>query len=257
MGPSQAAGPSQNSGICSTLRGVATDRVRTRSRERLERLAASHVSGEELQREVVRELSRVVGFDRWCWPSADPVSLLPGTGLAEHNYGPHLPRALEQEYSGADVATKEQAARGSSPAICLSGESGGDLARSPRWDETLSTAGIGDVAVLACRDQFGCWAWLEMYRDHADRPFSGLDLQLLAHLAPVLGGALRHRVTAGPVDLAGAPEVSGVLLMDDQLAPLAETPATAAWFALLPAAAMFASWGILPPGVYAAATRVR
>ena len=29
-----------------------------------------------------------VGFDRWCWPLADPETLLPLSGIAEHDYGP-------------------------------------------------------------------------------------------------------------------------------------------------------------------------
>lgn len=235
---------------------MATQAARTRSRERLEALAVSRVGGEELQREVVQELRRVIGFDRWCWPMADPTSVLPGPGLAEHNYGPQLPRALECEYAGGEFATKEQSARGSSPALSLSRSTGADLVRSSRWDQVLRGAGIGDLALLACRDRFGCWAWLELYRDSQDRPFSGLDLALLNQLGPVLARALRTQATAGTVNATGSPDSAGVLLLDDHSRPVGQTASATAWFSLLPAA-LFQSWGMFPPAVYAAAVLAR
>jgi len=112
-------------------------------------------------REAVADLQRVIGFDRWCWPFADPETLLPLSGAAEHDYGPGLPRALELEYSSDDFLAKHVLARRASAAGSLSAETGGDLARSARWDEVMRPAGIGDVAAVACRDALGCWGWIE------------------------------------------------------------------------------------------------
>jgi hypothetical protein len=81
---------------------VATQAQRARCRERLEGLVGSGLDTESLQRAAISELQRVIGFDRWCWPFADPETLLPGAGQAEHDYGPQLARALELEYSGED-----------------------------------------------------------------------------------------------------------------------------------------------------------
>lgn len=128
-----------------------------RCRERLERLAASTLDCESIQREAITNLQRLVGFDRWCWPLADPKTLLPLGGVGEHDYGPRLPRALELEYSGGDFAAKDVLARRANSAGSLSTETGGDLARSPRWDEVMRPVGIGDIAVVACRDAQGCW----------------------------------------------------------------------------------------------------
>lgn len=44
----------------------------------------------------------MIGFDRWYWLVAHPDTLLPLSGLAEHDYRPNLPRALELDFSGAD-----------------------------------------------------------------------------------------------------------------------------------------------------------
>ena len=144
---------------------MATKRERTRCRERLEKLSESHIDGEAMRYEAIGELQRVIGFDRWCWPLADPETLLPSGGIAEHDFGPGVPRSLELEYSGDDFAAKHVLARRVNSAASLSAETGGDLARSPRWDEVLRPVGIGDVAAVACRDALGCWGWIEAYRD--------------------------------------------------------------------------------------------
>ncbi|HYK67477.1 MAG TPA: hypothetical protein VEV45_05990, partial [Streptosporangiaceae bacterium] len=102
-----------------------------RCRERLERLAASTLDCESMQRVAIADLQRLVGFDRWCWPLADPQTLLPLGGVAEHDYGPRLSRALELEYSGGDFVAKDVLARRANSAGSLSTETGGDLARSP------------------------------------------------------------------------------------------------------------------------------
>jgi hypothetical protein len=86
---------------------VATERARARCRERLERLSQSRLDCESIQREAIAELRHVIGFDRWCWPFADHETLLPLGGLADHDYGPGLSRALELEYSGVDFAAKD------------------------------------------------------------------------------------------------------------------------------------------------------
>ena len=77
---------------------MATERERRRCLERLERLSDSSLDCDSLRREAVADLQQVVGFDRWCWPLADPQSLLPCSGLAEHDYLPGVPRTLDLEY---------------------------------------------------------------------------------------------------------------------------------------------------------------
>ncbi|MCP9486060.1 MAG: hypothetical protein MSC30_09370 [Gaiellaceae bacterium MAG52_C11] len=149
---------------------METERQRARCRKRLERLSVSGVDCDSMRREAIVELQRAIGFDRWCWPLADPETLLPLSGLAEHDFGPGVPRSLELEYSGHDFAAKHVLGRRPNSAGSLDAETGGDLARSPRWDEVLRPVGIGDVATVSCRDEFGCWGWIEAYRDGADRP---------------------------------------------------------------------------------------
>jgi DNA-binding CsgD family transcriptional regulator len=235
---------------------VATYRGRERCLERIDRLARSTASGESLHREVIAELRRAIGFDRWCWPLADPDTLVPGGGDADHDYGPDLPRALELEYSGSDFGAKDALARRRKPSISLTAETHGDLMRSPRWEQVLGPVGIGDIAAVACRDDFGCWGWIELYRDRSDRAFTEDDVELLANIAPALGSALRRQVQVrtGRDSAVGPP---GVLVLNHDLTVRSQTPSARHWSALLPGATAFASWGMLHAVIYPIATLAR
>jgi DNA-binding CsgD family transcriptional regulator len=238
-------------------RAVATARQRGRSRERLERLSESSLDCDSLQREAIVELQAVIGFDRWCWVFSDPDSLVPLGGLAEHDYGAGVARSLELEYSGGDFATMNALARRANPVGSLSAETGRDLARSPRWDEVLRPVGIGDEAVLACRDALGCWGWIKAYRDDDDTSFAEHDLEFLAHVGPTLGSALRRRLGGASRGTLAAPTAPGVVLLDDDLRAISWTAGAREWIDALPMAALCAAWGILPAMVYPVAALAR
>jgi DNA-binding CsgD family transcriptional regulator len=206
---------------------------------------------------VISDLQRVIGFDRWCVPHADPDTLLPGIGIADHDYGPGLPRALELEYSGADFAAKPDVARRPRLASSLGEETGGDLARSPRWDEVLRPVGIGDIAAVACRDTSGCWGWIEVYRDASERPFSDNDLDLLAAAGAPMALALRRSIVDVRRDGPDASDPPGVLVLDCDLRPVSRTDVASRWISALPLADLFALWGMLPAVIYPAATLAR
>jgi DNA-binding CsgD family transcriptional regulator len=239
------------------LDGMTSERERANCRERLERLSESHVDCESIRREAIAELQGVIGFDRWCWPLADPETLLPCSGLAQHDFGPGVPRLLELEYSTDRFATKHALARRANSAGSLSSETHSDLARSPRWDEVMRPVGIGDVAAVACRDALGCWGWIEAYRDIADRPFEEEDLELLASVGSSLGSALRRRVMSVSGGDAIEPSPPGVIVLDCDLNLVSWTAGARAWIDALPSAKLYASLGILPSVVYPAATLAR
>jgi DNA-binding CsgD family transcriptional regulator len=236
---------------------MASERERSRSRERLEKLSESGLDCDSLRREAIGELQRTIGFDRWCWPLADPETLLPSSGLGDHDFAPAVPRSLELEYSGHDFAAKNVLARRTDSAGSLSAETGGDLARSPRWDEVMRRVGIGDVAAVACRDPLGCWGWIEAFRDVGDRPFEQEDLDFLGNIGPSLGSALRRNamcISKGESVPASAP---GTIVLNHDLRPVSWTAGARAWIDALPAAKLLAGMGMLPTVVYPAATLAR
>jgi DNA-binding CsgD family transcriptional regulator len=256
-GQSQVLGILGRRGDTGLCWAVASDRNRTRCRDRLARIGAATLDCDSLRHEVVAELKRVVGFDRWAWPLADPDTLIPLAGIAEHDYGPAVPRLLELEYSVADFAGMTALAGRPVPAASLTVETGDDRSRSRRWDEVLRNVGIGDEAIVACRDRFGCWGWLKAYRSSDDRPFAEPDVEMLADAGPILGAALRRSLArdrrAGEV----AARPPGLVLLDDELRPLAETAAWRSWVDTLPAANMYAAFQMLPAMVYPVATLAR
>jgi DNA-binding CsgD family transcriptional regulator len=238
---------------------VSTARERGRCRERLEQLDDSSLDSESIQREAIALLQGVVGFDRWCWPLGDPEALIPlGRGSAEHDYGPGVGRVLELEYSGGDFATMSELARRPIPAASLSHATHGDLVRSTRWDEVLRPVGIGDEAIVACRDAVGCWGWLKAYRDGGDAAFGDDELELLADVGSTLGSALRRRFDAATCDTGvQAPSSPGVVVLDRELRAVSWTAGARDWIASLPLADLWAAWGILPAVVYPVAALAR
>jgi DNA-binding CsgD family transcriptional regulator len=223
----------------------------------VKRLSESSLDSRSIGREAIAELQRVIGFDRWCLALADPQTLIPLAGDAEHDYGPAVARSLELEYSGTDFAAMGELARRTSPVASLSAETGGDLARSPRWDEVLRPVGIGDEAVLACRDALGCWGWIKAYRDSSDPSFAEEDLHLLAEVGPSLGSALRRGINGARDGAAPAASAPGVIVLDRDLRPISWTAGARNWLDALPAATLFAAWGILPALVYPVAALAR
>jgi DNA-binding CsgD family transcriptional regulator len=236
---------------------VATARERDRCRERLTRLGESSLDTESIQLAAIAELRRVIGFDRWCWAFADPQTLIPLSGVAEHDYGPGVARSLELEYSGGDFATMGALARQAFPVASLSAETCRDLARSPRWDEILRPVGIGDEAVLACRDAHGCWGWIKAYRDSGDPAFTDADLEFLAAVGPGLGAAVRRRIDGVAPTADEPPSAPGVIVLDRELRAVSWTAEARKWAEALPAASIFAAWGMLPAAVYPVAALAR
>lgn len=235
---------------------MPSERELSRCSERVDSLSQSSVDCDSLRFEAIRYLQQTIGFDRWCWPLADPETLVTSSGLAEHNFGPSVPRSLQLEYSEDAFAAKHVLARRARPVASLQAETRGDVARSPRWDEVLRPAGIGDVAILACRDAQGCWGWIELYRDSSDRPFDDGELALLESIGPAIGSALRRHAmprSDGPT----TPAPPGTLVLNRDLRLVSWTPSARAWIDALPSAALFARWGMLPSVVYPTAVLAR
>jgi DNA-binding CsgD family transcriptional regulator len=238
------------------LEVVASERERNRSRERLQQLSQTSLDLESIQYESITELRRVIGFDRWCWPVADPDTLIPLGAATELDFGRAVGLSLALEFSGHDVATMEATGRPARPASSLSDETRGDLPRSPRWDEVLRPVGIGDEAIVACRDELGCWGWIKLYRNTEDGSFGEQDLSLLTAIGSAMGTALR-RTTYPPRPAPGRRRSPAVIVLDEDLRVVSLTPGARDWIAAFPSAPMYFAFGILPAMVYPAATLAR
>ena len=89
-----------------------SERELSRCRERIDALSQSSLDCGALRLEAIRYLKHTIGFDRWCWPLADPETLVTSSGLAEHNFGPSVARSLQLEYSEDAFAAKHELSEG-------------------------------------------------------------------------------------------------------------------------------------------------
>jgi hypothetical protein len=137
---------------------VVTDRTRRRARQRIERLADSAIDSDELRREAIAILGTAIGFDRWCTLLLDPDTLVIAQGIGEIDWHAELPQLNLREAGLGDVNNHAVLARSRSRVGILSAATGGDLARSGRWRETLGPHGVGDELGCVVADDRGVWS---------------------------------------------------------------------------------------------------
>jgi DNA-binding CsgD family transcriptional regulator len=231
------------------------ERVRSRCKERLETLSDARLDAEEARRVAIAELRRAVGFERWCWPLTDPGSALAMSGIAEFDLWPTLPRLIALEEHG-DLTSKPGLALAPRASVSLNAATGGDLARSRRWQECLSPYGIGDELMTACRDRHGCWGSVELMRDSDDTPFGEDDVRLLHELSPTLAKLLRRSLPQSwpPERAEPTPLAPATLIVDAELRPTSWTPTARDWLAELSPPG--AGGDMLPSAIYEIGTRV-
>ena len=234
---------------------MATERARTRCRERLERLGGSSEDSGSLRREVIAEVRLAIGFDRWCTVLMDPDTLLAHTGMGDTDHLADMPRLQEHDASRAEYNSGVALAAGPERVGALSAATGGDLARSRRWRESLERYGTGDELRVVAADERGCWGRFDLWRDKNDRPFSAEDAQLLRDSSRALGRALRRSAVALREQAHDAPLSTGVLMIDEKLQAHRGTAAVWEWFRRLnPAAVPYA--GGVPSLVWCAVGRL-
>jgi DNA-binding CsgD family transcriptional regulator len=234
---------------------MTTGWTRSRCRERLNRLASSTEDLESLRREAITELKRAIGFERWCAPLVDPDTLIAYSGIAETDHIGELSRLQLNDASLRDPDSGASLASGRRRVGLLSALTGGDLARSRRWRESLERHGTGDELRVLAADERGCWGRFDLWRDRGDRPFDDQDVQLAREASAVLGRGMRRAAVGPREDGPGAPLATGVLMIGADLRPSGGTPAVHAWFRALNPARMPYKDGI-PSLVWSATGRL-
>ncbi|NMD48019.1 MAG: helix-turn-helix transcriptional regulator [Propionibacterium sp.] len=169
-------------------------------------------------------LRRAIGFDWYVWVLTDPASEVGADPLALVPDLAELPDLVRLKYlTDANRWTRLEAV----------GALGGDAGRSPLWSRAQRRHGVADVISAVFRDDFGCWAFLDLWMD---RPAAAADLDLLAGLLPTLTGALRRRQALTFAE-AAQPQLpaagAAVVVLDEALRIGGLTPASRSWLARL------------------------
>jgi DNA-binding NarL/FixJ family response regulator len=216
---------------------VADSWARARARERIGAVVSEPVDARRLRLHVLAVLREVIDFDAYVWLLTDPVTTVGAAPVADVPCLPELPALIKAKYA-TPVNRWTVLQLQTSPAGILSDAVGGELDRSLMWREVLCRYGIGDMVSAVFADQFGCWGFLDLWRNNTRGSFSAADAAFLAAVAAPLATALRHCQARTFVDPATQhrPDLGPVVLtLDDDLRITSRTAASRGWLdALLP-----------------------
>ena len=220
--------------------------------DRFERVCTQGLDDRALRVALLAELRRHVRFDAHAWLLTDPETWVGTAPLAEIPSLDDLPRLVRTKYL---TSTNRWTSLPPNEASTLVVATAGERSRSRMWSELLAGYGIDDVASVVFRDQLGCWAFLDLWR--RDGSFTAGDCATLEALARVVTPALRRSLAATFIVDERADPPHGepvVLLLDDDLQPLTQTPQTDTYLrALLPTEA---DRSPVPAGAYNAAAQL-
>ena len=214
--------------------------ARTRARERIEAIGKASFDSTDLRRHALEVLREVVDFDAYVWLLTDPATAVGAAPFADVPCLPELPALIKAKYA-TPINRWTDLQQRTSPTALLDEVVDGDLARSRVWREVMSRYGVRDVASTVFADRFGCWGFLDLWRDQTSEPFTSADSTFIDSVATSLTTALRechartfveaaapHRRDLGPV----------VLTLDEDLQiTSSRTAASQSWLDVL-----------LPPG---------
>ena len=173
-------------------------------------------------------LRRVVRFDRSCWHSVDPGTVL-FTGSLNRDVGCSGSWLAEHEYVIEDVNKWAFLAYSGRCAAATSIATHGDLSRSARH-RSHTAYGIGDELRAAFVTNDVYWAAAGFLRDEGEPWFTEDEVRLVAGLTRAIAtGARRTLVINHVEDLVPAVDGPGVVVFDPAGRPEFLSPAAQRW----------------------------
>jgi hypothetical protein len=196
------------------------------------RLCESLVDARTLRQELLKELRQMVPFDAYAWVLTDPETSVGSSPLADVPSLPELPRLIRLKY----LTEVNRWTHLRFPVALLAEVTGGDLSRSLVWRELLHRYSIVDVASVVFRDGYGCWGFLELWRNSMSGQFGPADTAYLADISGPVTTALRHSQAGtfkGQTTQHGPSRGPVMLLLSRHLDVLAQTAETEAYLRTL------------------------
>jgi DNA-binding CsgD family transcriptional regulator len=203
-----------------------------RAKEQIVRLAHAGLDWVTFSTEATETLRRAIPFDRSCWHTVDPGTIL-FTGSLNQNVSCSGSWLAEYEYVVEDVNKWSFLARSGRLAGATSIATYGDLARCARY-RSSEAHGIGDELRGSFLKDGNYWAAAGFLRD-GDRPwFTEDDVHLLRALSEPLAEGFRRALLAAAVsDDEPLEEAPGVVIFDEQGHAESISPAAERWIAQL------------------------
>jgi DNA-binding CsgD family transcriptional regulator len=211
---------------------VDRDRLR-RAHDDLDHLSRAGLDWVSFSAEASDIIAKVLRFDRCCWHTVDPGTVL-FTGSVNRNVGCSGSWLAEHEYVIDDVNKWWFLARSGRFAGATSLATHGDLSRSARH-RSHASYGIGDElrGSFVADDRY--WGAAGFLRD-SDQPwFTEGDVRFLASLSQTLAQGLRSSLITSVVtsEVIVAADGPGVVVIDDAGHPEVISPAAEHWIAQL------------------------
>lgn len=207
------------------------------SPERLERdlrsLGRRELDPYALRVAAMERIERAVPLDGWCFPTADPETLVTTTHATRDIDRALSPGIYRAEYRGQDFGRHEQLARQRSPVTVMSVATDGDVLQSQRFRDVLAPMGVIDELRGAAKDGEATWGFVHLFRRDGKRPFSADEADVVARVSRTLGALLRDAMLGPAAHIVPAGEMPSFLLLDTVGRPLDGTPNARAWIEAL------------------------
>jgi DNA-binding CsgD family transcriptional regulator len=186
---------------------------RRRVKREIVSVCSSGLDVDTLYREAVRQVSRLVPYDRVCWHTVDPVTKL-FTSATEQNLG-HEPRLPTYEYEIPDVNKWAYLAGRPLPAGVLSRATHGHPEQSPRFRDLLAPRGVAHELRASLVSDGRCWGCCGLFRDRARPDFAEEDAAFVAETGVHIAAGIRRALL---LDALAMPrpgsDVPGMLILD-------------------------------------------
>ena len=227
-----------------------------RVRREIVRLSYAGLDSKTFRVEAVKQLRKAISVDASFFATADPATLLFTGAVVDEVLASSSGQFLENEFLKDDSVKFAGLVGGRSPVDSLGAATGGELVRSPRYQEILEPLDLGDELRAALVVGSKCWGFMCLHRERSGPAFSPTEAAFLAKLTPHLAEGLRNSLLIGDRrSTPGPPDGPGLLLLGDDLSLAAITPSAEAWLAEVAQPDWPGSLE-LPEPVYAVAARL-
>ena len=205
------------------------------AREALHRLGHGTLDPQEFLHEVSAVVRRTVPHDVSGWMTLDPDTLLStGTLVTEKSH--ELDHALwrNELLQDGEVHKLAELAHRRSPVVALSELDDATAANSPRVQQILRPAGIGEGLRTVLRIGGSTWGHGAIYRELGARDFDADERTFLATISEDIAEGLRRSLARRPEPGDAAVLVPGVVAFDAHTRLVSATAEASRLMALMP-----------------------
>ncbi|MDQ0364079.1 LuxR C-terminal-related transcriptional regulator [Catenuloplanes indicus] len=209
-------------------------RLSVRDRDSLhgvERACALDLDSRALRRELAARLSRLVGYDAYCFATVDPWSLLLTDEVSAGMPPDGGPAVTHNEYFVDDVDKFAELARTRRAVGILGHSTGGEPVRSHRYRTVLPMLGARDEMRAVFIADGRCWGAISLFRGAGRPAFTPHEGTLVRSVARTIAVALRRAACRRPGTTAPAshPSAPGVLTVDQRNRTVSATESARRW----------------------------